>query len=94
MRNEFFVAYFGACSFPLSVSSSGQKALDNLLCVVADHSESKGRFLEDPGFPGSAVFLQSWGQKEYTYIASSTEAARSSATSYTNGTPSCPQAAI
>lgn len=67
------------------MSSSGQQAIDNLLCVVADNSESKGRFLDDPGFPGSSVFLQSWGKKDYSYVSSASEAASGSATRFSKG---------
>jgi len=61
-------------SYPLSVISSGQRAIDSLLCVAYDNVESKGRFYLDPGTLGSTAFAEPSGEKDYSYSNALTSA--------------------
>ena len=53
-----------------------------MLCVEIDNNEAKGKYYSDPGFPGSTIFAQSKGQKDFSYASTSSSYTKYQATPY------------
>ncbi|CAM9728405.1 unnamed protein product [Chrysoparadoxa australica] len=56
-------------TFPLSATEGAEAALEALLCVQYDNSDSKGSFYPDLGTLTAAVFSEEVGRKEYDFTS-------------------------